>query len=101
MTLPLLWPSLQVGAVVLLDDAKRPRLEARCLAAWQAAFGGAIRIARYTELTKGLALIQEVAPEPGGRSSTAWWASAMEALWTAQWRVRHRLGHQGAASLHA
>ena len=93
MTLPVVWPHLAVGGVALLDDAKRRRLEARCLSAWEAGFGRAVRIARFDQFAKGLALIQKLEDTPVGTARAGWLASALEAAWTLQWRLRHRRPH--------
>lgn len=93
LTLPLVWPHLRVGGIVLLDDAGRRPIEGRSLRAWRRAFGPAIRVAEFTQFAKGLAIIQKVEERRRGAARAGWSASAREAAWTFQWRLRTR--HMG------
>jgi predicted O-methyltransferase YrrM len=90
MTLPIVWPHLTIGGIAIVDDARR-RVERRALAAWETAFGPAIRVARFNRFAKGLALVQKLEAAPRGRASAGWLASTVEAAWTWQWRLRRGL----------
>jgi predicted O-methyltransferase YrrM len=93
LTLPIVWPHLRVGGFAILDDANRPRLESRCVTAWGAAYGRAVRIERFPHFAKGLAVIQKVADAPAGRADAGWRASISESTRrTARaWRTRAAL----------
>jgi predicted O-methyltransferase YrrM len=88
LTLPMLWPHLAVGSVVLLDDANRARRESRCLSAWQQAYGSAVRVATFPRFARGLALVQKLSPEPDGPRWPGWSASVTQWLLASYWQRR-------------
>ena len=67
LTLPLLWPALRPGSLVLLDDASRAGLEALWLRAWGRMFGPDLRIHIAATYARGLALLMklDVSKAPG------------------------------------
>jgi predicted O-methyltransferase YrrM len=91
LTLPALWPHLDVGTLVLLDDARRARYERRALAAWAGRYGDAVRIQSFDRYAKGLALIEKRAEAPAGRRWPAIEASLYETALTWQSRLRDRI----------
>ena len=60
LTLPLLWPVLRPGSLVLLDDASRAGLEAVWLRAWGRMFGPGLRIHVVATYARGLALLMKL-----------------------------------------
>jgi predicted O-methyltransferase YrrM len=59
LTLPMLWPHLAPGALVLVDDTNRADLEGVWLGEWQRLYGGRLRMHREPAFAKGAALLMK------------------------------------------
>jgi predicted O-methyltransferase YrrM len=94
MTLLTIWPHLTVGAVVVLDDARREPLERRWMTEWRAIFGSALRIGVHDGYAKGLAVLQKRDGGTGSLQSRIAWPHALRA---AGWVVRRALHPAGRA----
>ena len=84
MGLPLLWPRLAIGALVLVDDANRRHLEGVWIDLWRRLYGDALRVEVYPGFQKGLAMMMKTTDTP---------RAANPALWTrwARAAIRHEL----------
>lgn len=66
MALPVLWPRLNEGALLVLDDANRLSLEGVWLDLWRRVYGDALRVEVFPRFHKGLALLMKVSDESPG-----------------------------------
>jgi len=90
MTLPLLWPRLRPGALLLLDDANRRKLEAVWLDLWQRIYGSALAVARHDRFHKGLGLIMKCHDRRRPLSASTWWHYLVSTLdHASRMAVRH------------
>ncbi len=78
MGLPLLWPRLAIGALVLVDDANRRHLEGVWIDLWRRLYGDALRVEIYPGFQKGLALMMKTTDTPRAAHPALWtrWARA-------------------------
>ena len=60
MSLPVLWPHLDVGALLLLDEANRADLEGAWLNIWQRRYGGTLAVELFPGFHRGLALLMKL-----------------------------------------
>jgi predicted O-methyltransferase YrrM len=64
LTLPMLWPHLSVGALVLADDTNRIDLEGVWLREWEELYRGRMRMQTDPLYTKGATLIMKLSDGP-------------------------------------
>lgn len=62
LTLPMLWPHLAAGALVLVDDTNRADHEGVWLAEWRRLYGGRLRMHMEPGFAKGAALLMKEGP---------------------------------------
>lgn len=95
MTLPLLWPFLTEGAIVLLDDAGRADLEGIWLQEWKRIFGESLGLSVDLGFAKGLALLMKTdrsrAPATDWPIVRKYWVIALKGLlrpWVSRLHLR-------------
>lgn len=91
------FPAMRPGALLLLDDARRPG-EQRVAQAWRRFFGDAVEFEYLPELGKGLLVARKAGVAPRGRSFSI--AEKLESARLAArslWRHRPRLRSPGTA----
>ncbi len=94
MGLPLLWPRLAIGALVLVDDANRTHLEGVWIDLWRRLYGDALRVEFYPGFQKGLALMMKTADTPRAANPALWTRWAGAAIWHEVRRVAIAIGER-------